>query len=434
MYILFKVPASLVGIFFNLQVMYIPIEDIEKAYAVLQEVVYKTPFIRNLNLSAAYNCKLYLKREDLQRVRSYKLRGAYYKMANLEQTEKNQGIVCASAGNHAQGVAYACHHLNIQGKIYMPHTTPNQKVRQVKMFGKEHVEVVLTGDTFDMAYESAMQDCRQHQKTFLHPFDDEAVITGQGTVGYEMLHQLKEPLDYIFIPVGGGGLAAGVTSYVKQKNPHTKIIGVEPAGAPAMYKSMKAGEVITLSRIDKFVDGASVQRVGEKTFKICKEALDEILLVPEGKVCSTILKLYNEEAIVVEPAGALTIAALDFYKDKIKGKKVACVVSGGNNDIIRMEEIKEKSLLYEGLKHYFLIIFPQRAGALKEFLVNVLGPDDDITRFEYTKKNNRENGPALVGIEVKQKSDYDALLQRMNEYQISYQLVNEQPEIFNLLV
>lgn len=414
--------------------MYLPVTEIEKAYAVLQEVVFKTPFSQNINLSAEYNCRLFLKREDLQRVRSYKLRGAYYKMSTLDQAAKDKGIVCASAGNHAQGVAYACHQLHIQGKIYMPHTTPNQKVRQVKMFGKDQVEVVLTGDTFDMAYQSAMQDCQYNQKTFIHPFDDEAVIAGQGTVGYEMLQQLKDPLDYIFIPVGGGGLSAGVGSYYKQIHPETKIIGVEPAGAPAMHQSLQKGEVITLPHIDKFVDGASVQRVGEKTFEICREVLQEVALVPEGKVCSTILKLYNEEAIVVEPAGALTIAALDFYRDEIKGKKVACIVSGGNNDIIRMEEIKEKSLLYEELKHYFLIIFPQRAGALKEFLVNVLGPNDDITRFEYTKKNNRENGPALVGIEVKQKMDYDALIQRMNDFQINYQLVNEQPEIFNLLV
>lgn len=414
--------------------MYLPIDDIERAYANLKEVVYKTPFNKNLNLSAEYKCKLYLKREDLQRVRSYKLRGAYNKMSQLEQQAKEKGIVCASAGNHAQGVAYACHQLNIPGKIYMPHTTPNQKVRQVKMFGKEHVEVILTGDTFDRAYQSAIHDCQQNQKTFIHPFNDEAVMAGQGTVGYEMLQQLKEPLDFIFVPVGGGGLSAGVGSYIKQKHPETKIIGVEPAGAPAMHESLNKGEVVTLPHIDKFVDGASVQRVGEKTFEICKNVLHEVVLIPEGKVCSTILKLYNEEAIVVEPAGALTIAALDFYREQVKGKRIACIVSGGNNDIIRMEEIKEKSLLYEGLKHYFLIIFPQRAGALKEFLVNVIGPNDDITRFEYTKKNNRENGPALVGIEVKQKADYDALIQRMNEFQINYQLVNEQPDIFNLLV
>jgi len=414
--------------------MYLPVEKIEQAHAILKEVVFKTPFEKNLNLSAAYECELYLKREDLQRVRSYKLRGAFYKMSTLEEAARNKGIVCASAGNHAQGVAYACKALGIEGKIYMPHTTPAQKVRQVKMFGADKVSVILTGDTFDRAYKSAMLDCEKHEKTFIHPFDDEAIIAGQGTVAIEMLEALQQPLDYIFVPVGGGGLGSGIGSYIKQKFPNTTIIGVEPAGAPAMYQSLQKGMVVNLPHIDKFVDGASVQQVGELTFSICKQAIREVALVPEGKVCSTILKLYNEEAIVVEPAGALTIAALDFYRDELKGKKVACIVSGGNNDIIRMEEIKEKSLLYEGLKHYFLIIFPQRAGALREFLVNVLGPDDDITRFEYTKKNNRENGPAIVGIEVKQKEDYEALIKRMNEYQINYQLVNEQPEIFNLLV
>ena len=414
--------------------MYLPVEKIEQAHTILKEVVFKTPFEKNLNLSAAYECELYLKREDLQRVRSYKLRGAFYKMSTLEEAARNKGIVCASAGNHAQGVAYACKALGIEGKIYMPHTTPAQKVRQVKMFGADKVSVILTGDTFDRAYKSAMLDCEKHEKTFIHPFDDEAIIAGQGTVAIEMLEALQQPLDYIFVPVGGGGLGSGIGSYIKQKFPNTTIIGVEPAGAPAMYQSLQKGMVVNLPHIDKFVDGASVQQVGELTFSICKQAIREVALVPEGKVCSTILKLYNEEAIVVEPAGALTIAALDFYRDELKGKKVACIVSGGNNDIIRMEEIKEKSLLYEGLKHYFLIIFPQRAGALREFLVNVLGPDDDITRFEYTKKNNRENGPAIVGIEVKQKEDYEALIKRMNEYQINYQLVNEQPEIFNLLV
>ncbi len=414
--------------------MYLPVEKIDQAYAILKEVVLKTPFDKNLNLSATYDCDLYLKREDLQRVRSYKLRGAFYKISTLSEVARSKGIVCASAGNHGQGVAYACNALGIEGKIYMPHTTPAQKVRQVKMFGNDKVSVILTGDTFDMAYQSAMLDCEKHEKTFIHPFDDETIIAGQGTVAIEMLEGLKQPLDYIFVPVGGGGLGAGIGSYIKQKYPDTIIIGVEPAGAPAMFQSIQKGSVVNLDKIDKFVDGASVQQVGALSYSICKQAMREVTLVPEGKVCSTILKLYNEEAIVAEPAGALTIAALDFHKQEIKGKKVACIVSGGNNDIIRMEEIKEKSLLYEGLKHYFLIIFPQRAGALREFLVNVLGSDDDITRFEYTKKNNRENGPALVGVEVKQKEDYEALIKRMNEYQINYQLVNEQPEIFNLLV
>ena len=301
------------------------------------------------------------------------------------------------------------------------------------MFGKEKVEVILIGDNYDDAYYQALADCLKNKKAFIHPFDDDMIIAGQGTTAIEIVEDIKGPIDYLFVPVGGGGLIAGVGSYFKERHPETKIIGVEPMGAPSMKRSLERGEIVVLDEIDKFVDGASVQRVGDSTFEICQKVVDEMVLVPEGKVCSTILKLYNEEALVVEPAGALSIAALDFFREQIKGKSVVCLVSGGNNDIIRMEEIKERSLLYEGLKHYFLVRFPQRAGALKEFLINVLGPDDDITRFEYTKKNNRESGPALVGIEVKQKEDYESLVKRMEHFKINYQPIND-TSLFNLLV
>ncbi|MGK7393136.1 MAG: threonine ammonia-lyase [Candidatus Cyclobacteriaceae bacterium M3_2C_046] len=408
-------------------------EEIEQAYQRIAPVIVHTPLTLNLNLSGTLKASVFLKREDLQVVRSYKIRGAYNKMVSLSDRERNKGIVCASAGNHAQGVAYACHELGIPGKIYMPYTTPKQKVRSVKMFGKEQVEVLLSGDNFDDSSRKAMIDCQQNQKTFIHPFDDPLVIAGQGTVGMEIDQDLDD-IDYIFVPVGGGGLISGVGSYFKSRHPNTRIIGVEPAGAPAMKRSLEQNQLISLDRIDKFVDGAAVQKVGENNFRIGRQVIDEMVEVDEGKVCTTILKLYNEEAIVVEPAGALTIAALDLYREKIRNKKVVCIISGGNNDIVRMEEIKERSLIYEGLKHYFLVIFPQRAGALKEFLVNVLGPDDDITRFEYTKKNNRETGPALVGVELKQKEDYDALIKRMIKYKINYQEINENPELFNLLV
>ncbi len=413
--------------------MAVTCEQIEKAYESIKNIITRTPTGKSINLSDQYKANVYLKREDLQVVRSYKIRGAYHKIVSLSQSEKEKGIVCASAGNHAQGFAYACQKLGISGKIYMPHTTPNQKVKQVKMFGKEKVEVILIGDNYDDAYYQALADCLKNKKAFIHPFDDDMIIAGQGTTAIEIVEDIKGPIDYLFVPVGGGGLIAGVGSYFKERHPETKIIGVEPMGAPSMKRSLERGEIVVLDEIDKFVDGASVQRVGDSTFEICQKVVDEMVLVPEGKVCSTILKLYNEEALVVEPAGALSIAALDFFREQIKGKSVVCLVSGGNNDIIRMEEIKERSLLYEGLKHYFLVRFPQRAGALKEFLINVLGPDDDITRFEYTKKNNRESGPALVGIEVKQKEDYESLVKRMEHFKINYQPIND-TSLFNLLV
>ncbi|MBX9853252.1 MAG: threonine ammonia-lyase IlvA [Cytophagaceae bacterium] len=395
-------------------------EAIKQASEGLKGIVKHTPLDRNIDLSEQYGCSLYLKREDLQVVRSYKLRGAYNLISAASREELKRGVVCASAGNHAQGVAYSCNLLKIPGKIFMPNTTPKQKVTQVKMFGKDYVEVILTGDTFDDAYAESIAFATKNKLLFIHPFDDKKIIEGQGTVAVEILEDIKEKIDYLFVPIGGGGLVSGIGAYFKKLSPDTKIIGVEPSGAPSMHEALKQKKVVTLNTIDKFVDGAAVKRVGELNYKICTEILDDIVLVPEGKVCSTIIKLYNEEAIVVEPAGALSVSALDYYKDKIKGKNVVCVISGSNNDIGRMEEIKERSLLYEGLKHYFIISFPQRAGALREFLDEILGPNDDITRFEYTKKNIKEVGPALVGIELKHKEDYDQLLKRMDKKNVNY--------------
>lgn len=406
-------------------------KEILKAEERLRGIVTHTPLSKNFHISEQYNSHIYLKREDLQVVRSYKLRGAYNLISSSTPEQLKNGVVCASAGNHAQGVAYSCKALNIKGTIYMPSTTPKQKVTQVKMFGKDNVEVVLTGDTFDDAYAEAIFFSKENNKLFVPPFDHPKIIEGQGTVGLEILEDLKEPIDYVFVPIGGGGLAGGIISYFKQQSPATKIIGVEPEGAPAMAKSIEQGKIVTLDKIDKFVDGAAVKRVGDLNFEICKNHLSDIVLVPEGKVCSTIIKLYNEEAIVVEPAGALSIAALDYYKEQIQGKNVVCIVSGSNNDIGRMDEIKERSLMYEGLKHYFIINFPQRAGALREFLDDVLGPNDDITRFEYTKKNMKEEGPALVGIELKYKEDYEPLMERMNKKKIKYTALDKDPILFN---
>ncbi len=400
----------------------------------LQGVIRHTPLEHNFNLSEQYDCQLLLKREDLQIVRSYKLRGAFNKISLLTEEERQRGVVCASAGNHAQGVAYSCYKLGIHGKIFMPITTPRQKVDKARMFGKDQIEIILVGDTYDDAYLASKEEMEKTGAVFVHPFNDEAIIAGQGTVGLEILQDAKVKIDYIFTAVGGGGLSAGVGSYFKQLSPHTNIIGVEPLGAPAMADSLKKGEIVWLDNIDKFVDGAAVQQVGNIPFSICQQVIDDMVLVHEGKVCSTILQLYNEEAIVVEPAGALSISALDAYKEQIKGKVVVCILSGGNNDIMRTEEIKERSMLFEGLKHYFIINFPQRAGALREFLVNVLGPRDDITHFEYMKKSNKENGPAFVGIELEKKEDYERLIERMKEKEVTYTEVNNDPMLFRMFV
>jgi len=419
----------------NATTTYYPkLEDIERAVTTLKDVVTVTPLTQNINYSRKFGATILLKREDLQQVRSYKIRGAYNKISSLSEEELKNGIVCASAGNHAQGVAFACHKLKIYGTIFMPTPTPKQKLEQVEMFGGEYVTVKLIGDTFDDAQKHAALECDIQGKTFVHPFNDEKIIEGQATVGLEILGQANESIDYVFVPVGGGGLASGLSTVFKILSPKTKIIGVEPEGAPSMKTAFEQNRNVYLPKIDKFVDGAAVQQVGDITFEICKQNLDQMITVPEGKVCQTILDLYNKDAIVVEPAGALTISALDYFADEIKGKNVVCLVSGSNNDITRTAEIKERALLYEGLKHYFIIRFPQRAGSLKEFVVEVLGSQDDITHFEYSKKHNRENGPAIVGVELKNKSDLKPLIQRMKERNFYGDYLNDKPDLFQYLI
>ena len=410
------------------------VEDIQNASGTLAEILESTPFQRNNNLSDVYGAEVYLKREDLQMVRSYKIRGAYNKIRSIAPEILKYGIVCASAGNHAQGVAFSCNKLQIMGSIYMPVTTPKQKIEQVRMFGKEYIDIVLTGDTFDAANAAAIDYAKKSGKTFIPPFDDEKIIEGQGTIGYEILSQSKQPLDYIFVPIGGGGLASGVGAYIRQMSPSTKIIGVEPAGAPCMKAAIEKGEVVELEHIDKFIDGAAVKKAGQKTYEICKEVLDDIITVPEGAVCTTIIQLYNKSAIVVEPAGALSIAALRFYADEIKGKRVACIVSGSNNDITRMEEIREKSLIYEGLKHYFIVSFPQKSGALLSFIRDIIGPTDNLVYIQYIRKTNKEEGPALIGIEVAAKEDFKALMRRMDAHNFAYEYINENNKLFEILI
>lgn len=412
---------------------YPKLSAIKQAAATLKEVVAVTPLQENFNLSNKFKTTILLKREDLQQVRSYKIRGAYNKISSLSEEELNKGIVCASAGNHAQGVAYACRKKQIHGTIFMPAPTPKQKVEQVKMFGGNFVKIELVGDTFDDAYNLAKQTSDNLGKSFVHPFDDEKIIEGQATVGLEIIEQTKE-IDYVFVPVGGGGLASGLSSVFKYLSPKTKIIGVEPKGAPSMQVAIEQNQNVKLDKIDKFIDGAAVQQVGNLTHTICAENLHDMITVFEGKVCETILEMYNKEAIVVEPAGALTISALDQYKEEICGKNVVCVISGSNNDITRTAEIKERALLYGGLKHYFIIRFPQRAGALKEFVAEVLGKNDDITFFEYSKKTNRENGPAVVGIELENKKNLQPLIYRMKERNFYGEYLNDKPNLFEFLV
>ncbi len=409
-------------------------EAIDRAANVLSEILEPTPFQKNNNLSDIYDADVYLKREDLQIVRSYKIRGAYNKIRSIDPETLSKGIVCASAGNHAQGVAFSCSKLKIMGSIFMPVTTPKQKIEQVRMFGKEYIEIVLTGDTFDAANSAAIIYAEEHGKTFIPPFDDPKVMEGQGTIGREIMEQCHEKLDYIFVPIGGGGLASGLGSYIKAMSPETKVIGVEPGGAPCMKTAIEKGEIVELEHIDKFVDGAAVKKAGEKTFEVCREVLDDIVIVPEGAVCTMIIQMYNKSAIVVEPAGALATAALRFYADKIRGKKVACIVSGSNNDITRMEEIREKSLLYEGLKHYFIVNFPQKSGAVVSFINNVIGPSDDLVHIQYIKKTNKNFGPALIGIELAAKEDFEPLIERMEKNGVRYEYINDNNLLFEILI
>lgn len=399
----------------------------------IKAIVTRTPLQYNLHLSEKYGADVYLKREDLQVVRSYKLRGAFNKISSLSAEQRAAGVVCASAGNHAQGVAFSCKRLDIQGVIFMPGPTPRQKITQTEMWGNGNVEIILTGDTFDDCQKAAIDYCAQNNMTFIPPFDDLQIIEGQGTVAVEILEDLPE-VDAIILPIGGGGLSSGVSFHMRKYSPTTKLYGVEPEGAPSMQAALQNGGPIALDQINKFVDGAAVKKIGQLTYDISSQLLDSVKSIPEGKICTTILELYNKDAIVAEPAGALSIAALEFHKEEIKGKKVVCVVSGGNNDIDRMGEIKEMSLLYEGFKHYFIVRFPQRPGALRLLVTEVLGPKDDITRFEYIKKTERERGPALIGIELNSPKDYIPFIERLKAYKFDFIEINKDQTLFEYLV
>lgn len=410
------------------------LKGVRNASEILQGISTLTPLVINERLSNDLNCKIYLKREDLQQVRSFKIRGAFNKIKSIDSAYlNNKTLVCASAGNHAQGFAYSCNKLKIYGKVYMPVTTPKQKIERVKMFGGEYVEIILIGDNFDDAqYEAQKQNT--DKDLFIHAFDDIKVIEGQGTIGLEILDQVDNHLDYLIVPIGGGGLISGIITVFKELSPRTKIIGVEADGAPAMSKSIKEGKIIELDSIDNFVDGVSIKKIGKIPFEICKNYLDKIFLVPEGKICQTILDLYNKDGIVVEPAGAIGISALELNSEMFMNKNVGVLICGGNNDFSRMAEIRERALFYSNLKHYFIVKFPQRAGALKEFVNNVVGINDDITFFEYAKKNNKENGTAIVGIELKFSKDFDDLIKKMKENGFFGEYLNDKPEILSFII
>ena len=410
------------------------IEGVQLAVSRLSKVIRKTPWEFNKRLSSLKNASVFFKREDLQQIRSFKIRGAYNKISSLSEEKRGVGIICASAGNHAQGFAFSCNKMQIEGVVYMPATTPQQKVSQVRMFGGKYIRVVLIGDTYDTCQKYALKIAKKEGKTFIHAFDDKEVIEGQATIALEILEQSSKPLDYIFVPVGGGGLISGIITVMSILSPETKIIGVEPQGAPSMHQSIISDKRVVLKKIDNFVDGAAVREIGKIPFKICKTQLDEIITVDEGKICQTILDLYNKEGIVAEPAGALAVAGLEEIDMDFEGKRIAILLCGGNNDILRMPEISERALLYASLKHYFMIDFPQRAGALKEFVTEILGPNDDITHFEFSKKSYRTNAPAVIGIKLKKAEDFKLLVERMKIHNFKFDYLNDKQNLFQFLI
>jgi threonine dehydratase len=393
--------------------------DIDDAAQRILGVVLRSPLQVCERLSEATGATVYLKREDLQPVRSYKLRGAHNLLMQLSPEEIAAGVVCSSAGNHAQGFAMACRSMGIHGRVYVPAKTPKQKRDRIRYHGREFIELIVGGRTYDDAAAAALEDVARTGATLVPPYDDPRTMAGQGTIAAEILDQLDGEPDLVIVPVGGGGCIAGITTYLAERTSATAVLGVEPAGAAAMIAALAAGEPVTLDHVDQFVDGAAVNRAGALTYAALAAAGDmvSITTVDEGAVCTAMLDLYQNEGIIAEPAGALSVAALveaDIAPDSV----VVCVISGGNNDVSRYNEVLERSLVHLGLKHYFLVDFPQEPGALRRFLDTVLGPNDDITLFEYVKRNNRETGEALVGIELGSAADFDGLLERMRSSDI----------------
>ncbi|WP_432493124.1 threonine ammonia-lyase IlvA [Kineococcus gypseus] len=412
--------------------------DVEAAARRLAGVVTRTPLQPAARWSAATGARVLLKREDLQVVRSYKLRGAYNLIAQLGEAERARGVVTASAGNHAQGLAHACAALRVRGRVYLPRTTPRQKRDRIAALGGDFVETVVLGDTYDDAAAAADEHARRTGATVVPAFDDARTLTGQGTVAVEVVEQMAEQgegaPDVLVVPVGGGGLLAGVLTWVRERHPGVRVVGVEPAGAPSMAAAVAAGRPVRLEQLDSFVDGASVRRVGDVTHAVVAGAPVELVTVPEGAICVEMLAMYQTDGIIAEPAGALATAALAEAVRVEPGQSVVCVVSGGNNDVSRYAEVVERALVHEGRKHYFLVDFPQEPGALRRFLDDVLGPDDDITLFEYVKRSNRETGPALVGIEIPSKDELPALLERMAAAPPSFERISATEPLYRYLL
>ena len=416
-------------------------ESIAIAARRLEGIVVRSPLQPCPRLSARFGASVLLKREDLQEVRSFKIRGAYHLISSLSLAQRTQGVVCASAGNHAQGVAWACEHLGIDATIFMPALTPNQKVERVRHFGNSHVTIVLAGESYDDASAAALEHAQLFGATLVHPFDDILTIIGQGTIGQEIYDDLggdlglaASPLDFLLAPIGGGGLISGLAAYLKPLLPSLAVIGVEPEGSSSMHAALAAGRPVTLGTIDTFVDGAAVKRVGDLTFELCSAYLDSVSVVAEGAVCTTMIDLYQNEGIIAEPAGALAVAGLYSIAERIRGKTVVCILSGGNNDILRYPEVMERSLIHQGRKHYFLLEFIQKPGQLRAFVSEALGPNDDIVRFEYLKKTSKERGAALVGIELADAADFAPLLARMDAIGLNYRRLDSAEMLYGYLI
>lgn len=416
--------------------------DVHEAARIIDGTVLRTNLEQSDRLTDSLGVPVFLKREDQQRCRSFKVRGAYRRMAALSAAERQAGVVCASAGNHAQGVAYSCQHLRVHGTIFLPSNTPKQKRDRIATIGGDWVEQVIVDGTFDKANAMARQAAQSTGRTYVHPYDDPLTIAGQGTIGVELLDQMPEDTAAVLIPIGGGGLVAGIATLLKEERPDIRILGVEPEGAASMAAALREKEIVTLPNVDPFVDGTAVGRAGDVTFLVTSTLVDDVLVVPEGAVCTEMLDLYHSDGVIAEPAGALaSTAAREFLSTpqsraqyNIGEGAIICLTSGGNNDLTRYAEVQERSLRHEGLRHYFMVTFPQQPGMLRLFLNDVLGPHDDIVHFEYTKKNMRETGPALVGIDISHREDIAGLRLRMQESPLHVEEIPADSEIFRLLI
>ncbi|QYN16507.1 threonine ammonia-lyase IlvA [Amycolatopsis sp. DSM 110486] len=407
---------------------------VEQAAERLTGVVTRTPLEPNARLSSRVDARVWLKREDQQTVRSYKIRGAYNFIVQLDEATRSRGVVCASAGNHAQGVAYACRRLGANGRVYVPGTTPRQKRERIATLGGAHIEVIVVGETYEDAFAAANDDAQRTGATLVPAFDDPRTVAGQGTVALEVVEQLGFVPDLLVVPVGGGGLLAGIATWVRERHPEIRVVGVEPAGAMCMAAALEAGKPVRIDAVDSFVDGAAVREAGGVTYPLVRDSGAELTSVPEGAVCTEMLAMYQADGVIAEPAGALASAALGTTVLVEPEQTVVCIVSGGNNDVSRYSEILERSLMHEGLKHYFLVSFPQEPGALRRFLDEILGPEDDVARFEYVKRNNRELGPALIGIEIPRPAELPGLLKRLEASPLQVEQVEPGSPLFHFLL